>query len=573
MHQYTDNQRGPPPPRLRAPLNEPADLRLRLQLGLCVGQFGRVPPGALSLLSPLSDGNRLRTAVGEGHLTPGTRKYMRPGGRVRHCRPCHNQPLRQLIVAAVRLVSCTWRATAPPPCSLLCVHSLRVALVRRRCCRWLPLCAPSVAAGQHLFLPCLSLRYFLPTPRHTMGGVKAEPVAPPSEGAMTRRRAAEAYAANTTMTRRRTAQLTGASANAAAVKAEPAAPATAPSPSPTKRAVLAKRGGTVKAEPAAPVAAGATTSRGGAAKRGASAAPAAAAAAGPSPPKRAKGKAAASVAAAGPSPPKRGKGKAAAPADTARGLRKRRGLGGTRAPSTSGGPLGIVDPRSNVDGAICVDEEGIVYDVTLNLRDAATNCDKYYILQLIGATDGRFVVFSHYGRTGTAGQGFSVEFGGGNENNDDDEAGEEPGLVAALDAFAAKFKEKTGLDCDAANLSGANPPVPGKYRVVVMDHAARAEAAAASHSARWQYWVDDGVDGKPNGWYDYDAGGAAVTEGLFVEWGLNAWLTERVVASGAWTYLVNLSDMSQTNLEHYAHTRRRIRRVPPGIVPDNMPPV
>lgn len=232
-----------------------------------------------------------------------------------------------------------------------------------------------------------------------------------------------------------------------------------------------------------------------------------------------------------------------------------------------------MDPRSNVDGAICVDEDGIVYDVTLNLRDAALNSDKYYILQLIGATDGRFVVFSHYGRTGTAGQCLSVEFGGGDENDGNDEAGEEPGLAAAISAFAAKFVEKTGLDFDAANLSGATPPVPGKYRVVVMDHAARAEAAAASDSPRWQYWVDDGVDGKPNGWYDYDAGGAAVTEGLFVEWGLNAWLTERVVASGVWTYLVNLGDMSQTNLEHYAHTRRRIRRVPPGIVPDNLPPV
>lgn len=418
---------------------------------------------------------------------------------------------------------------------------------------------------------------------------------------MTRRRAAEAYVASTTMTRRRTAQLT--SVSVATVKAEPGAPAKAPSPSPAKQAAPAKRSGAVKAQPSAPaavtspsrakraaaakrggnvkaepattaaVASGATTRRGGGGKRGASGAAAAATAAGPSPPKRAKGKAAAAAAAAAPSPPKRAKGKATIPAAAARGTRKRRGLAGTRAPATSGGPLGIVDPRSNVDGAICVDEDGIVYDVTLNLRDAALNSDKYYILQLIGATDGRFVVFSHYGRTGTAGQCLSVEFGGGDENDGNDEAGEEPGLAAAISAFAAKFVEKTGLDFDAANLSGATPPVPGKYRVVVMDHAARAEAAAASDSPRWQYWVDDGVDGKPNGWYDYDAGGAAVTEGLFVEWGLNAWLTERVVASGVWTYLVNLGDMSQTNLEHYAHTRRRIRRVPPGIVPDNLPPV
>lgn len=234
----------------------------------------------------------------------------------------------------------------------------------------------------------------------------------------------------------------------------------------------------------------------------------------------------------------------------------------------------MVDPRAGVDGAICVDEDGTVYDVTLNLQDAATNSDKYYILQLIGAADGRFVVFSHYGRTGTAGQCLSVTFPvDGQEEDDGGDGDVEAGLAAALDAFGDKFTEKTGLPCDAASLAGASPPVPGKYRVVVMDHAARAAAAAASATPRWQYWVDDGVDGKPVGWYDYDAGGAAVTEGLFVEWGLNSWLTERVVASGAWTYLVNLADMSQTNLEHYAHTRRRIRRVPPGVVPDNSPPV
>eukprot|EP00168_Porphyra_purpurea_P011818 TRINITY_DN3040_c0_g1_i2.p2 TRINITY_DN3040_c0_g1~~TRINITY_DN3040_c0_g1_i2.p2 ORF type:complete len:215 (-),score=52.05 TRINITY_DN3040_c0_g1_i2:48-692(-) len=127
----------------------------------------------------------------------------------------------------------------------------------------------------------------------------------------------------------------------------------------------------------------------------------------------------------------------------------------------------------------------------------------------------------------------------------------------------------------AAAAAGAAPPVKGKYRVVVVDHGARAATAAAGASAkpRWQYWVDDGVDGKAVGWYDYDDAGAAVTEALYVEWGLNAWLTERVVASGAWTYLVDLAAMCQTNLEHYAHTRRRVRRVPPGGVPDGKPPV
>jgi len=386
-----------------------------------------------------------------------------------------------------------------------------------------------------------------------MVGVKAEP-APPPGGAITRRRAAVAYAANTTMTRRRSAglaaKLNGPPA-AVAVKAEPPPPAAAAKRTPKRPAV--------KAEPPA---AAAPAKRGAAAKRGAPTKAAAAATATQRGKRKARGPPAPAVAAAG----------------GGRGKRTRRGLAGTRAPATGAGALGIVDPRSGVDGAICVDEDGIVYDVTLNLRDAATNADKYYILQLIGATDGRYVVFSHYGRTGTAGQCLAEEFVPADPAGaaPDDEGGDaEAGLVAALDAFGAKFAEKTGLAFDAAAAAGAAPPIKGKYRVVVVDHGARAAAAAAGASAtpRWQYWVDDGVDGKSVGWYDYDAAGAAVTESLYVEWGLNAWLTERVVASGAWTYLVDLSAMCQTNLEHYAHTRRRIRRVPPGVVPDKKPPV
>lgn len=397
-----------------------------------------------------------------------------------------------------------------------------------------------------------------------MGGVKAEPAPPSPAGAMTRRRAAEAHAATTTMTRRRSAQLGSPPVKAAAVKAKAGPPTTATSPAPApaaaRRAGPAKRGKSKAEPPVAAAAAAPSPARRTAPKRGASrtaaAAPAATAA---SPPKRSKRTAAAAAAAPATA--------ATTPAAAKRGTRKQRGLKGTRAPPTAGGPLGSVDPRSNVKGAICVDEDGVVYDVTLNLRDSATNSDKYYILQLIGADDGRFVVFSHWGRTGTAGQCLSVEFA------PDGEDGEEAGLAAALEAFGEKFTDKSGLAFDATTVAGAVPPVPGKYRVVIMDHAARAEAAAAMDVPRWQYWVADGVDGKAVGWYDYDAGGTVTTEGLFVEWGLNGWLSERVVVSGMWTYLVNLADMSQTNLEHYAHTRRRIRRVPPGEVPDSMPPV
>ena len=48
----------------------------------------------------------------------------------------------------------------------------------------------------------------------------------------------------------------------------------------------------------------------------------------------------------------------------------------------------------------------------------------------------------------------------------------------------------------------------------------------------WQYWVDDKVDGKEDGWYDYDESAAAVVEQLYTEFQTNPGLSQRVVASG-----------------------------------------
>lgn len=48
----------------------------------------------------------------------------------------------------------------------------------------------------------------------------------------------------------------------------------------------------------------------------------------------------------------------------------------------------------------------------------------------------------------------------------------------------------------------------------------------------WQYWVDDGVDGKADGWYDYDEPASAVVEQLNSEFLANPLYFQRVVASG-----------------------------------------
>lgn len=66
---------------------------------------------------------------------------------------------------------------------------------------------------------------------------------------------------------------------------------------------------------------------------------------------------------------------------------------------------------------------------------------------------------------------------------------------------------------------------PGKY-TCLRRNATRVVATP------WQYWVDDGVDGKEDGWYDYEDGAAAVVEQLHTEFQTNPSLNQRVVVSG-----------------------------------------
>jgi len=76
----------------------------------------------------------------------------------------------------------------------------------------------------------------------------------------------------------------------------------------------------------------------------------------------------------------------------------------------------------------------------------------------------------------------------------------------------------------------------------------------------WQYYVDDGVDGKPVGWYDYTRDAAAIVEGVHSEWQNNPTMDVRCVQSGTWCYKVDFNEMRQTNVGHPAHKQRQIRR-------------
>ena len=132
------------------------------------------------------------------------------------------------------------------------------------------------------------------------------------------------------------------------------------------------------------------------------------------------------------------------------------------------------------------------------------------------------------GRTGITGQALEQHF---------------EDLESALMFFKQKFQQKTGLSWVYRNLI----PTPGKYRFIQQDFIQKARGYT---EGKWQYWVDDSVDGKATNWYDYTADGNYNVEELYHLHLQNKNCHNRIVASGAWTYDVDLLNMTQTNATH-----------------------
>ena len=68
-----------------------------------------------------------------------------------------------------------------------------------------------------------------------------------------------------------------------------------------------------------------------------------------------------------------------------------------------------------------------------------------------------------------------------------------PSKEFAVAAFEAKFLEKSGAPYSKRK---AYKPKKGKYRYKEVNY-----ARVENGEIMWQYWVDDGVDGKADGWY------------------------------------------------------------------------
>jgi predicted DNA-binding WGR domain protein len=221
-------------------------------------------------------------------------------------------------------------------------------------------------------------------------------------------------------------------------------------------------------------------------------------------------------------------------------------------------PIGVVDPASKIKGTIVSifrndddhddhdghDAVGEPCDVMLVQVDRTKNMDKFYVLQLIERTTSKtkpFTVYTRWGRTGNVGTAAEVSY----DTLDD-----------ALESFEKIFKSKTGIMWDNRD---TQPSLKGKYRYIQQNFAMKVDGYNA---AKWQYWVDDGVDGKVvDGWYDYTSDGSVQTEQLFMEHSANPDFSFRVVQSGRWSYGVDLVKMTQTNITHPNRTSRHIRRV------------
>lgn len=141
-----------------------------------------------------------------------------------------------------------------------------------------------------------------------------------------------------------------------------------------------------------------------------------------------------------------------------------------------GSSVGAVD-AAGASGSV-YEADGCRWAASLALVDMSTNTDKFYKVELL-EDDGEYSIVAWWGRTGTKGQ---------------TKLDSAVDLDAAKAAFAKKFREKSGAAWEDREtyVAAAN-----KYKWKNVT-----QRPNKGH-VLWQYWVDDGVDGKRDGWYDY----------------------------------------------------------------------
>jgi len=194
----------------------------------------------------------------------------------------------------------------------------------------------------------------------------------------------------------------------------------------------------------------------------------------------------------------------------------------------------------------CLGDLSVTAHYKLALVDISQNMDKFYVLQMLRGGD-KFLFLIRFGRTGTRGK-----------------AKVEGPLDTAEEAetmLAAKFKEKTQNPVESV-AAGSFAKVDGMYDLIKGDTGVRRSTEGSDGGRLWQYYVDDGVDGKRVGWYDYAQEAAEEVESIHSDWVNNPEgpFHVRSVQSGSFCYEVNFKEMVQTNVTHPNRTQRKIRR-------------
>jgi len=207
-------------------------------------------------------------------------------------------------------------------------------------------------------------------------------------------------------------------------------------------------------------------------------------------------------------------------------------------------PDGVVDRGLQQDSSQLASRGKVVPGLyaRLVLINTDAGIDKFHVLQGLEdpkLDDGpeRYFCFQRWGDSG--GRGSSTLYG--------------PTVLPKVEAmFAQVFFEKTGQAW--GSVQPGQVAKDGKYWLQ--------QFMKPNSQARWEYFVDDRVDGKKEGWYPYETTATEEVEELYAQHvadNCGKRTATRIVKSGQYSYKVDLSKMSQENMR--THTVRQIRRV------------
>lgn len=121
-----------------------------------------------------------------------------------------------------------------------------------------------------------------------------------------------------------------------------------------------------------------------------------------------------------------------------------------------------------VDGTVPNRSDYSVVDdwsVTLNQTNVVANNNKYYKIQLLKSSDGKFFLWTHWGRVGSSGQSNLQPYALGKDY--------------AENEFKSKFKQKSGVHYDMLHAHDWTPVV-GKYTLVDTDEQEGAEGGGSA---------------------------------------------------------------------------------------------